>query len=130
MHRKKKEARATFENSLQSAGLQLEYESKSVSTYLIDVPNLFPSIGKYYCHLASFAYHLRYKIWKNKSFQTSFDNKTQFLKIHAPPSVIQRNSEIIDLDPPVRQFYITYYTNENTNKSNNAKSKVQTEFQK
>ena len=44
-------------------------------------------------------------------FQTAFDNKTNFVKIHAPKEVIERNAEIADMKPPVREFYITSYTN-------------------
>ena len=55
-----------------------------------------------------------------KYFQTSFDNKTHFLKIHAPSEVIQRNSEIADMKPPVREFYVTFYTNNKTDLKSNS----------
>ena len=52
-------------------------------------------------------------------FQTSFDGKTNFTKIHAPYEVILRTAEVMEMKPPVKEFYVTFYKNtKNTTKSN------------
>ena len=43
------------------------------------------------------------------SFQTSFDRKTCFLKIHAPTDVINRGGENLGIQKPTKDYILTYY---------------------
>ena len=47
--------------------------------------------------------------------QTSFDGKTNFTKVHAPYEVILRNAEVMEMKPPVKEFYVTFYTHNKNN---------------
>ena len=42
-------------------------------------------------------------------FQNAFDKKTSFTKIHIPRGVLERNAEILGLQPPVKEFMVTAY---------------------
>ena len=44
-------------------------------------------------------------------FQTSFDRKTCFLKIHAPEEVINRGGENLGIMKPTKDYILTYYSN-------------------
>ena len=46
-------------------------------------------------------------------FQSSFDKRTCFVKIHAPQRVLDRNADILDLQPPVKEFLVTAYSSTN-----------------
>ena len=41
--------------------------------------------------------------------QNAFDKKTSFTKIHIPRGVLERNAEILGLQPPVKEFMVTAY---------------------
>ena len=43
-------------------------------------------------------------------FQNSFDKKTAYVKIHAPQNVLEKNMEIFGIQPPVKQFIVTFYS--------------------
>ena len=55
-------------------------------------------------------------------FQTSFDGKTNFTKIHAPYEVILRTAEVMEMKPPVKDFYVTFYKNTKHNTKSVSKS--------